>query len=352
MSRMTNRRNEAFFAAAPMRLQPRAGFTLVELLVVIGIIAILISILLPTLNRARESARATKCLSNMRNLAQATLMFAQENRGLMPGRAGNSTIRWDSSKGRLVNASATEAAKGDCFDWIAWQRRKDPVTGGDNPGALDQNITFSGLAKYMAVRPMFHTNFDEANSIAGKLEQVFRCPSDRLEGHMKNSGDNNGGRGLYRYSYSLNALVAVRDGTPWGIVGPSTSGGAPLPPGGGNWPADARSWGRFSGKVSSIKNSAEIIMFVCEDELTIDDGVFVPNPYQWGSGTIQAVATRHDNKIARAKGNAFGLADKNENGYGIVSFCDGHAARISRVDALRQKQTGNPYHDPGTAPFN
>jgi hypothetical protein len=35
-----------------------------------------------------------------------------------------------------------------------------------------------------------------------------------------------------------------------------------------------------------------------------------------------------------------------------VSFCDGHAARISRVDALRQKHSGNPYPDPQTAPFN
>src|SRR5687768_17288706 len=209
-------------------LGSRAAFTLVELLVVIGIIALLIGILLPTLNRARESARATKCLSNMRNLAQATLMFAQENRGLMPGRAGNSAILWDASQGRLRTASATEAAAGDCFDWIAWRRAKDPVTGQMATDVLDQNITFSGLAKYMAAKPIFHKTADEANQVGAKLDQVFRCPSDRLEGHMKHSGDNNGGRGLYRYSYSLNALVAVRDGTPYSVVAPST-GGAPTP---------------------------------------------------------------------------------------------------------------------------
>lgn len=311
------------------------GFTLVELLVVIGIIALLISILLPTLNRARESARQTKCLSNMRNLSQAVLMFAGENRGLMPGRAGNDALIWDSGRNRLRTATAAEAAQGPSFDWIAWRRAKDPVTGLMNSDVLDQNITFSGLAKYMSVKPRFHQTPDEANQVAEKLEQVYRCPSDRLEGHMKNSGDNNGGRGLYRYSYSMNVNVSLRDGNPYRVVG-----------------VPERSWGRFSGKISSIKNSSEIILFVCEDELTIDDGAFVPNPYNWGNGNIQAVATRHDLKVAKARGNAFGLANQNENGYGIVSFCDGHAGRISRVDALRRNHTGNAFPDPPFPPFN
>lgn len=72
------------------------GFTLVELLVVIGIIALLISILLPALNRAKEQASAVKCQNNVKQLMTAFLVFAGDNKNHLPGNRDdwNRKLEW------------------------------------------------------------------------------------------------------------------------------------------------------------------------------------------------------------------------------------------------------------------
>ena len=74
----------------PNPASARRAFTLVELLVVIGIIALLISILLPTLNQARRAAKSVVCLSNIRSISQGMQLYANAYNGAIPGSAWTS----------------------------------------------------------------------------------------------------------------------------------------------------------------------------------------------------------------------------------------------------------------------
>lgn len=321
------------------RNQVRSGFTLVELLVVIGIIAILISVLVPTLAKAREQARSTQCLSNIRQLTNAVTMFVGEHKGWMPANGGYAIHRFDPTANfpamRDDDPSLTQPA-----DWISWQRAIDPIPSGlPIPSVPVMNITYSSLAPYMGSKPVYTTDATQANLVNTKLEAIFRCPSDNIEARLSPADSSHG---AYRYSYAINEFYTVPVSTV-GIQAPGLSTG---------FTRGQRVDGTFTGKAASIRKPGEKILFICEDEKALNDGAFVANPWPWlipgSTEVLDVVASRHELKWRRARSLTL-RNEKYEDCVGNVGFVDGHAGKLGRKDALRGRYSGNPNPDPTPA---
>ena len=130
----------------------RLGFTLVELLVVLGVIAVLIALLLPVLSRARSEATRVVCLSNLRQVGLAFLAYANANKGWFPAPA-------------VGLAPYPE-------DWVHWQPGRD--------------VTKSQIFDYL-----------------GRSDKVLTCPVGVPE-RGPTTGIGNRSFPAYPYSYSVN----------------------------------------------------------------------------------------------------------------------------------------------------
>lgn len=93
------------------------GFTLVELLVVIGIISVLIAILLPALRAAREAANAAVCLANLRSVGQAMMVYAAENKGYIAGPNTSGAAHSRMSSAYVYSPDPTEPTQN--VDWVS-----------------------------------------------------------------------------------------------------------------------------------------------------------------------------------------------------------------------------------------
>jgi prepilin-type N-terminal cleavage/methylation domain-containing protein/prepilin-type processing-associated H-X9-DG protein len=148
----------------------RAGFTLVELLIVIGIIAVLAGLMLTVRSRASDSAAKAMCLSNLRQIGAAMLMYAQNNDQAFPFGSP------------LDNTPAGDVPE----DWIHWQVPVDQQ---------QQKIDSSAIAKYVGAR-------------GSNYQSLMRCPSDDPDNHKA---------GSYRYSYVMNYLMTSNRGKAYNL---------------------------------------------------------------------------------------------------------------------------------------
>jgi len=92
-------------------INTRHAFTLIELLVVIAIIAILMGILMPAMNRARELGKRANCMSNLKNLTLFWVMYADDHDGRLPAGGTNGIVSWINHDGLQIKKNREDQVK-------------------------------------------------------------------------------------------------------------------------------------------------------------------------------------------------------------------------------------------------